>query len=173
MTLTRATLIEDGTGELILAQDDVEVRHAAVRDHADCHKEWIQQSGKGGLTSGTAIWHSREACFPHLSFLPRVESDLCGLSTAWVRPVAELLLKLEQAVADWEPVRSRTPCWSTKVTPESDTRRHLCEFQDLDGVVRVFELHARFTPGPGRLHFRVVPEDRTLRVAFIGRKIGA
>lgn len=47
----------------------------------------------------------------------------------------------------------------------------LCEFPDLDGVVRVFELHARF-PGAGRLHFRLVSEDRTARVAYIGRKIG-
>lgn len=173
LTLTRSTLMEDSAGELILAQDAVEVRHAAVRDHANHHREWIQRTGKDDLTSGRIIWQSREAHFPHLTFLPRVESDLADLSPAWVRPVSELLFKLEQAVADWEPARSRTPCWGTKVTPESDSRRSLCEFQDVDGVVRVFELHARFTPGPGRLHFRLVPLDRTLRVAFIGRKIGA
>jgi hypothetical protein len=29
-------------------------------------------------------------------------------------------------------------------------------FTDLDGKVRTFDWHARFTPGKGRLHFRLV-----------------
>lgn len=88
-----------------------------------------------------------------------------------MRPVVDQLVKLEQAVAEW-PDGHEAPQWKTKVTGEYEMRRKHCEFPDLDGVVRVFELHARFTPGAGRLHFRLVSADRTARVAYIGRKIG-
>jgi hypothetical protein len=36
----------------------------------------------------------------------------------------------------------------------------------------VFDLHARFTPGAGRLHFRLDPEPRRAVIAHVGRKLG-
>ena len=30
----------------------------------------------------------------------------------------------------------------------------------------------RFTPGAGRVHFRLVPEQRSARVAYVGLKLG-
>lgn len=61
------------------------------------------------------------------------------------------------------------------VTPESEGRKGLCNFMDLDGVVRCFDLHARFQPDPGRIHFRRVATggEGRLRIAYIGRKLGA
>ncbi|WP_346174857.1 hypothetical protein [Streptomyces cuspidosporus] len=47
----------------------------------------------------------------------------------------------------------------------------MCRFTDLDGETSTFDLHARFTTGAGRIHFRLVPEERTIRLAHIGSKI--
>jgi hypothetical protein len=58
------------------------------------------------------------------------------------------------------------------VTPEAQTRKRLCAFADLDGVERIFDLHGRFTPGEGRVYFRLVPDTRKAAVAHIGLKLG-
>lgn len=164
-------LEENNSGDLVDREELVEVRHAATCDHAVSHKTWVQEAGRDGLTSVVTIWENKGYFFPHLTFLPRVEDDLRNLRQDCVRPVVDQLVKLEQAVAEWPDGHEATQ-WKTKVTGEYEMRRKLCELPDLDGVVRVFELPARFTPGAGRLHFRLVPEDRTARAAYIGRKIG-
>ncbi|TDD34699.1 hypothetical protein E1287_16060 [Actinomadura sp. KC06] len=58
------------------------------------------------------------------------------------------------------------------MTPESASRRRYCEFEDFDGVVQLFEWHGRFPPIPGRVYFRLVPEQRKATVADIGSKLG-
>jgi hypothetical protein len=166
-------LAEDERGEVALRAEPVDVRHASVPVHAVRHKAWVQEAGREHLTSGAGIWENRAHRFPHLTFLPRVEGDLRGIRRDWVRPVADVLLSLERAVAAWHKDRTAWPEWKTKVSGESERRRHLCRFDDLDGVTRPFELHARFTPGAGRLHFRLIAEDRSVRVAYIGLKLGA
>lgn len=64
------------------------------------------------------------------------------------------------------------PVWRSKITVEGEQRKLLCRFTDLDGQVRVFDLHGRFTPGAGRVHFRLVPEEGKARVAHVGLKLG-
>jgi hypothetical protein len=46
-------------------------------------------------------------------------------------------------------------------------------FTDLDGENRCFDLHARFTPGAGRIHFRLAPDDAGPRlvIAHVGHKL--
>lgn len=173
LTVERSILEEDDSGAIALRSESVEVRHAAATEHASQHEKWVHEAGLDGLTSGSDIWENRDSIFPHLTFLPRVEAELRNLRVDWVRPVTGQLLKVEEAVAEWHDGQAAMPAWKTKVTGEFEARqRAFCEFVDLDGVVRVFELHARMTPGPGRLHFRLVSEDRTARVAYIGRKLG-
>ncbi|WP_405088663.1 hypothetical protein [Microbispora sp. NBC_01389] len=168
----RKMLVEDDLGEVSLREDTVEVRHAATSGHALAHKEWVQETGRDGLVSGDAIWEHRSLFFPHLRFLPRVERDLRELRHDWVRPAANILGKLERSIAEWNMGSAALPLWQTYVSPEFEGRERLCSFVDLDGLTRVFEWHARLTPGAGRLHFRLVPEDRTARVAYVGRKLG-
>jgi len=172
IAVLRLMLAEDERGEVALREEQVDVRHASLPAHAVRHKAWVQDAGREHLTSGAGIWDSRAHHFPHLTFLPRVEGDLRGLSQDWVRPVVDALLGIERAVADWSEERTAWPEWKTKVSGDSESRRHLCWFDDLDGITRIFELHARLTPGVGRLHFRLVAEDRSARVAYIGRKLG-
>jgi len=170
---TRTLLSEDVAGKPALIEDEVPVRHASDRTHVHHHKSWVEEVGHQELTSGIALWKGRLDHFPQLDFLPRVADDLRDLRPDWIGPVANVLLNLQRTVADWQRQGTPMPAWRSKVSPESASREHLCQFEDLDGQRRLFEWHARFTPGPGRLHFRLVPESRTIRVAYIGRKLGS
>ncbi|MEU9884771.1 hypothetical protein [Sphaerisporangium sp. NPDC051011] len=167
----RSLLTEDTDGELTLRKDQVHVRHASTPEHLREHEEWAKSSGYNAVRTGAALWESRFDFFPHLRFLPRVARDLQGLRYDWVVPVRERLLEMESAVAKWDITNSPTPSWRSKESGEGETRRRLCRFTDLDGIEREFVEHLRFTPGPGRLHFRLVREERAAVIAYIGTKI--
>ncbi|WP_007023665.1 hypothetical protein [Saccharomonospora iraqiensis] len=167
----RCRVVEDDGVQLV--HDTVQVRHAGRPVDGSKHEDWIDSSGLAGIVSGAELWAGVGDFFTHIRFLDRVEQDLRGLDRVWLRSVRERLVELDRTVAQWEPSRSRHPAWRSYVTPESESRMRLCEFADLDGVVRPFSLHARFTPGAGRIHFRLDPEQRMMTVGYIGRKLGA
>jgi len=72
----QSMLVEDDSGEVMVREDRVDVRHAATDQHATRHKDWVQASGRDELTTGSITWQRREDFFPHLEFLPRVQDDL-------------------------------------------------------------------------------------------------
>ncbi|MGW5650279.1 hypothetical protein [Streptomyces humi] len=61
----------------------------------------------------------------------------------WVVPVRRRLEKLEAAAAAWDPAAMAEPEWRTEVTPEGETRKRVCRFEDLDGKTETFHLRAR------------------------------
>jgi hypothetical protein len=165
----RVFLVADSDSEL--DREAVSVRHSATLENTAEHEPWMKTYGLHDLKQGAEVWAARETLFPHLQFLPRAEKDLQNLTWEWVQPVANLLQRLDDATAHWDPQRQALPPWQTKVTNEDETRKRLCYFADIDGQKRLFDLHARFTPGKGRLHLRLVPEERAIRIAYIGSKI--
>ncbi|MFE3180115.1 hypothetical protein ACFXKR_04320 [Streptomyces violascens] len=171
VTVERSELVELDDGALEFEQDLVDVRHISAKTHVDDHLDWIRKSRLARAGSGRQIWERRADLYPHLQFLPRTEGHLTDLDPRWIVPVRGCLERLDAAVALWDPATRHEPEWQTKVTPESQTRREACRFTDLDGERRLFELHARFTPGMGRIYFRLVPEERAIRLAHIGSKI--
>ena len=86
-------------------------------------------------------------------------------------PVGLELRRIDDAIADWNPQIRPLPIWRSLVTPEHEMRKQLTKFADLDGVERVFDWHGRFTPGIGRIHFRLIAEERKARIAYIGSKL--
>lgn len=71
------------------------------------------------------------------------------------------LLEIQEAIGRWDPADTVNPQWHSRVTPEHEGRRVLCRLEDLAGEQRLFDLHARFTPGPMRLHLRwAAPSER-------------
>jgi hypothetical protein len=168
----RNKLVEAADGDIAVAEEDVDVRHAAAPDHVRSHEDWIKQVGVLDLGSGAELWEARAAILPHLQFLPRVEEQMRALRPEWVLPAAWELRRIDDAIADWDPSVSPFPIWRSRVTPEGEQRKRLCEFTDFDGVDRIFDLHGRFTPGEGRVYFRLVPQERTARIANIGLKLG-
>ena len=159
-------LDEDGYTE-----GNADVRHAASNAHVTEHEEWIRDTAATSAVTGTDLWTKREELFPYLQFVPGVEQNLRDLSRVAVPSVREELLRLNGAAEAWRPGESEPP-WAVKVVPESDTRINLglCDFTDLDGTKRLFSLHVRYNPRPGRIHFRLVTEEGKIRVGYVGRK---
>jgi hypothetical protein len=171
LTLIQSALAEDDSGEIVLTDNEVQVRHASMPEHVAVHREWLCDSALDQIHSGAELWAAREDVFPHLRLLPRVADDLAKLRPGWLNPVKEQLAKLEQAAAGWNTALEAVPQWRSKVTPESDSRKELCRFRDVDGLDHIFEWHARITPGAGRLHFRLDRRAQRLVVAYIGPKL--
>lgn len=180
LTLEREQLVDSGDGESEESEtSEVSVPHMSGRDHFEAHRTWIKDGAealrRGGLDAvrrGEELWEGRAAFFPRLQFLPRVEEDLRQLPEVWVRPVRERLAELEAAVSEWDPVTHPiAPQWRSDVRTEFETRRRLCWFRD--GLQdELFDWHSEFLPKPGRMHFRLLHEERTVRIAYVGRKLG-
>lgn len=162
----------DVEGREILAKD-ILVPNVSCPEHALVHKETILAFRHGAVSSGAALWKVANDWFPNLSFLARVESDLDKLleKSVELRQVIDRLAELDSAVRAWDS--GTEPRWQSKVTDESESRRDLCNFTDASGVVRNYGIHARYTPGAGRIHFRLIPENQRIEIGYIGLKLGA
>ncbi|GAA3811237.1 hypothetical protein ACFS5L_32070 [Streptomyces phyllanthi] len=171
VTLERTELVELADESMEFEHETVDVRHISAPPHVDEHLAWIRESSLARAATGRQIWERKADLYPHLQFLSRTEAHLSDLDPRWVVPVRRRLEQLDAAVALWEPTARPEPEWQSKVTPESQTRREVCRFVDFDDERRLFEMHARFTPGMGRVYFRLVPEERAIRLAHIGSKI--
>jgi len=169
--LTRFTLTETATGEELLS-DPVEVRHASRPQHVEHHDAWLAHCDSDDCPTPSELWDRRESVLPRIVFLPQVEKQIKQLGRVEFLSVKEELFRLNRALLRWDPVVGTFPDWLSKVTPEAEQRKLLCQFADLDGVVRSFDLHARFTPGVGRIYFRLNFTSRGAVVAHIGRKLG-
>jgi hypothetical protein len=168
----RSTLVDDHAGQIVVADDEVQVRHAAAPDHLDAHHKWLRSVGIPELQLGAEIWEARTDLFPNLQFLSRTEDQFTELRREWVKPAARELRRIDDAIADWDPEIRTFPTWRSYITPEGEQRKKLCRFIDQDGQTRLFDLHGRFTPDEGRIHFRLIPEERKARVAHVGLKLG-
>ncbi|MFD4427986.1 hypothetical protein [Nocardia sp. NPDC058497] len=165
------TSIDESVGDLTV--DTVQVRHLSTADHVAAHKAWLGELAFGAtISTGAELWTRREELFPALTFLPRVADHLVDLDPKWVHAVTVRLRECQEMVVEWRGCDAIGPRYRSLVTPEHTTRRRETHFEDLDGVVRDFGTHLRFTPDAGRLHLREVPEERTIRIAHIGLKIG-
>ena len=180
LALEREQLVEGDEGESDGSETgEVSVRHMAALNHFEAHRTWIEDGAeavrRGGLNAvrrGDELWAGRAVFFPSLQFLPRVEDDLRQLPEVWVRPVRERLVELEAAVAGWDPVTHPiAPQWRSDVRTEFESRRRLCWFRDGDKD-ELFDWHSEFLPTPGRMHFRLLHEEHTVRIAYVGRKLG-
>ncbi|MFB9178278.1 hypothetical protein ACFFX1_09090 [Dactylosporangium sucinum] len=84
----------------------------------------------------------------------------------------ERLAELQVAASAWDTQAAPAPEWLSRVTSESQTRLKLCTFDDDEGVARIYDMHARFTPGAGRVHFRMDRGNGRLTIGYIGEKLG-
>ncbi|WP_328718934.1 hypothetical protein OHT52_05090 [Streptomyces sp. NBC_00247] len=148
-----------------------DVRHIASGAHVVEHEEWIRDTAAAAVTTGAKLWAQRETLFPHLQLVPDVEQNLLDLTNASLPSVRQELLRLNTAAENWHPGQSE-PSWAAKVVPESETRikQGLCTFTDFDGSKKLFSLHCRFNPSPGRIHLRLITEEGKIRIGYVGRK---
>ncbi|MFG2412103.1 hypothetical protein [Streptomyces goshikiensis] len=180
LTLVREELV-DGDGGPGSEFTEVEIPHAATREHVEGNLPWIREyaeaARRGDLSSirtGTALLERSGELFPDVRFLPGAEAQLRELKQIWVHPVRKRLAEIQQAVIGWDAVKEpEGPDWGSKTTPEHQGRkREHCVFTDLDGEARYFDTHVRFTPHEGRIHFRLLEAERRVHIAHIGGKLG-
>ncbi|MEW2066031.1 hypothetical protein [Streptomyces sp. NPDC007346] len=171
VSLDRSELVELDDGSLEFEQETVDVRHVSALPHVDEYRPWIRKSSLARAATGRQIWERRADLYPHLQFLCRTEAQLSDLDPRWIVPVRRGLDRLEAAAEAWDPAATPEPEWQSKVTPEGETRKRVCRFEDFDGTSATFHLHARFTPGAGRIHFRLIGVEGKIRIAHIGSKI--
>lgn len=173
--LGRSQLQEDENGKPILAGDTVEVTHASTTDHIATHHQWLESTGKTLFTNFGEFLAKRTTRLSKLKFLDRTLKQIEDIKpgTAWWKAIFERLDELQAAVIEWDPTKSPRPNWRSHVTGEKETRQRLCYFLDLDGEQRCFDEHARFTPGAGRIHFRldISKGKSSLVVAHVGEKL--
>lgn len=173
--LTRRTLVEDKDGTLSLSEQEVTIAHASRVDHLRAHELLVREAALDSSFCGADLWEDRLGLYPRLRFIPRVREQLwaLGYGNPSLKSVHSRLLELNAAMALWDPGKSAFPAWQSHVTPESETRKRLCAFVDEDGRTYTFDLHARYTPGAGRIHFRLDTTEKAplLRVAHLGHKL--
>lgn len=176
LAIARHWLHEDEEGTVTERQESLDVHHASRPAHVAHHEQLIRQLALPSPFSGHDLWDDRSHLYPHLAFLPRVEAQLAAMPAGSEHKncVAKRLGQLEAAAAGWDPTVSPTPAWTTRTTPEAEQRKRHCWFTDLDGEERCFDWHARYTPGVGRIHFRMDAAAAAPRlvIAHIGLKLG-
>lgn len=172
VNLEQHELFENDAGVLIEREAQVSVRHATRREHLDTHADWLEALTVNSPRTPDEMWRRRSYWYPGLAFLPRVESQIRSLHAAEPRfsSIHSRLEDLSSAIEAWRDDQA-FPTYGFKVTPEGDKRRQLCQFVDLDGVERIFDTHCRFTPGKGRIHFRLDGANRELIIAHVGDKL--
>lgn len=172
LTGIRRYLLEEASGDAQVVEVEVRVRNASTEAHLIGHADWVSLRGVGDIESGDDLASCVGELFTSLRFLPAALEHLRSLDPKWVAPVAQQLALLNRALAEWSADAAH-PAWYTHVTPDSQSRRDegILDFVDFDGTLRTFDLHARFTPGAGRIHFRLVAVDRSATIAHVGRKI--
>lgn len=148
-----------------------------VFDSASCeeHRSVIESRGRGVPQGGVReMWARRAELFPSLTFLARVEGDIEAVATSGsgFLQIYNRLNSIEASSRAWRAGDVSYPVWNGKITNESDSRRALCDFTNEEGTSFNYQLHARYTPGAGRIHFRTVDETKGCEIAYIGWKIG-
>lgn len=153
---------------------ETSVRNTCKIGHVQVHSEWFSQLLGMPTEDAYELWKEREARFPSIRLLPRVENDLSKLSTfgAPFRQALQALSTLSSDAQEW-PKGAASPSFSTKTTPEGETGKRRCwVFDDRTGKKELFDWHVRFTGSiAGRIHFRIDGANREIVVAYIGAKL--
>lgn len=169
-------LESEPAGNDLLSVTNVSVTHAMRPAHVRANRDEVRRLALPEDPQGMHIWADRKHLFARIEFLPAVERQLVKLdNSSGLTQAIQQLLRLDSAFADWQSSAKPLPSWETKVTREFEQRRRECTFTDLDGESRCFDWHARFTPDPGRIHFRLrsKTDERVAVVAHIGPKLHA
>jgi len=152
---------------------DVETPHASTVEHVQAHHAWLVALRRRNVGSAKELYARRRELFQYLEFGPDIEDQLCGLQVAAFLQVFEYLCRLDDAVEIWDPQARPAPDYPPNTTDEHESRKRLCLFGDPGGGYKQFSWHGRFTPGPGRIHFRIEAAPKRAILGYIGRKVGA
>ena len=149
-----------------------EIRHASLAEHVQTNRNWIISLRNRNVENAKELCANREELFPYLEFGPRVETDLNELQPPAFLQVLQYLRRMNDAVEAWDPDARPAPEYPPNTTDESEARKPLCQFPAPGGGHAAFTWHGRYTPGPGRIHFRLERGPKRVILGYIGRKLG-
>lgn len=160
----------DAKGELITST--VSVKHAASSVNVEELDAWLKTIPHRLATDGADLWKNRLEYFPSLRFLPRTEQQIIILKNGapTLNSINLRLWQLQCSAQNWAP-GAPLPTFSSKVTPEYESRKNLCRFESASSGEQIFDLHARYTPGAGRIHIWCNSKENVIEIAHIGGKL--
>lgn len=151
-----------------LNEKNIQVRNISSIEHVEHHAQWLKDYVF--TISLEQLWQDRRELFPCIRFLPRVEGDLKQLFNLHAQ-VIHRLQELNHDIAKWQATQDVWPEFSSKASPESETRKRFCKIIDQDEL-HDFDWHLRFTGNiAGRVHFRICMQKREVVVAYLGQKL--
>ncbi|MBV6426115.1 MAG: hypothetical protein KIPDCIKN_00625 [Haliscomenobacter sp.] len=157
-------------------EEELEVRHVFQEAHVEAHAAWLGVQLRPKIPNGQVLWLQRDQFFPNLIFCAHIRDQIAGFSgrqPAFIQ-LQKRLLELESYAAARAAGIFDPDALPSKVTTESDTRKRdfageltrVCP----DGKTRVFDWHARFTPGAWRIHFYPLEESNRIIVGNIANQ---
>ena len=164
-------MLPDETIEPTSEQIDQLTRSAHATSIWDRHRARLHASSD----DPAALWESRDAAFPNLSFGPGVRDNLREFAHL-LPTIVRKLVALDESARDWREHGGPAPVWRTKVTPESQPvmdnprLREARRFPSHRGTRELFEWHARFGDN-GRIHLRFDPITREVGIGYIGQHL--
>ena len=126
--------------------------------------------------TGKLLYIKLHSLFPNLIFSVGASGFIQQCQSAMaISQIYDKLKDLNRVAVDLNGRNFEPSMFSTKASPESDTRDKLSELDVLfeDNIIRHCSWHLRYTPGAGRIHFCADAGDgNTIYVGYIGPKIG-
>ncbi|WP_413586043.1 hypothetical protein [Bdellovibrio sp. HCB274] len=124
------------------------------------------------------FWARKGDVYPHLTFSPEVKDQLAGYTTPQQQFFQQAMMRLNE-INNYCQTWSSGPCTILSdipnISPESlstmQAYGELRKFPDDSGSYKLCELHARITPGPGRIHFYPLPDQKKIFIGYIGPKL--
>ena len=149
-------------------------RNITSKGHIEIHRDFLS-SLHNIPRNGKILVNTLVELFPNLIFSRSATIQLKKLRNEDV--VAQVYSRLQdlQKTAAIYNEHCSSMSFSTKASPESDTREKLYSSQltiQFEGNKSYLcSWHLRFTPGAGRIHFYHVPAEKKIYVGYIGDKI--
>jgi hypothetical protein len=166
ISLNVEQLLEEGE-----KSDLISINHASLPQHLEVHKAWLASIPRREVAGAHDLVSRRDEICPYVQFGPNVSADLSKLESPAFLQVFHYLCNLSDSVRDWDEVNP-TPQYPPGTNDESASRKALCNFPTIGGGTATFTWHGKYTPGAGRIHFRLERNPRRAVVGYIGRKLG-
>ncbi|MBF0539356.1 MAG: hypothetical protein HQL03_14005 [Nitrospirae bacterium] len=170
------SFFNDETNKIV--QEPIKINHVSKPSHIDSHQKWIENKKRKSLFDGKELWLKRKDKFPNLIFCERVKKQITDLGNVHFEQVKNDLFELDDFCSRYQE-GSLDVHKFPKLTPESEGRLNKLKdkltFECPDKENRLFSLHTRYTPGPGRIYIYLHVDDSSkhnkLIIGYIGRKI--
>jgi hypothetical protein len=149
----------------------VDMPHASDLPHVNIHRAWLNALRRRDVSNPSDLCERFSQLFPYIELGRGAHGDLLSLEGPAFIQVTKYLAEIDNAVELWAPGTTPTPGYPPHTTDEHETRKRLCNFPDANGVPCCCSWHGRYTPGAGRIHFRLEASPKRIILGYVGKKL--